>query len=221
MELLKNFEIEGGVESLKKCMLLISKLLEKGWVRDKEAEKESLKRHAGGADKVFCIICSRTKNYPSSKIYLLKYSGKITTTNIYPVKERRPLSNEEFNYIVRDFYEGFVKKAVEKTGVSITFSGGNVTPEDLLGRKPAKLLKLFSNAANKSSGSSHPLDRERWFNFIISAHLNGSKASTSELGQCLLEDGWSDEMAHKLVCQYEYAKDLLQSYDNMKIKRKR
>ena len=38
-------------------------------------------------------------------------------------------------------------------------------------------LHSFSELANKSTGSNHPNDRERWFDFIIQTYHDGTDAS--------------------------------------------
>src|SRR5262245_16412719 len=74
----------------------------------------------------------------------------------------------------------------------------------------AEKLRVFCAVANKRSGSSHPVDRERWYNFIVAAHEGGTEFSASTLARWLVEEGcWDDETAEKLAIEYEFARGLL------------
>jgi hypothetical protein len=39
--------------------------------------------------------------------------------------------------------------------------------ENLLGEEAARRLEAFSAGVNKTTGSSHPADRDRWLAFLI------------------------------------------------------
>ena len=75
------------------------------------------------------------------------------------------------------------------------------------------MLKSFSSCANKSTGSAHPCDQARWLNFLIYSYLNDSKLTTDKLRKWLLDERWPDETASDLICEYEFAKELLKTYE--------
>jgi hypothetical protein len=74
----------------------------------------------------------------------------------------------------------------------------------------AELLRRFSACANKGTGASHPLDRDRWNAFVVAAHHDGSRTDASDLRRWLIEvDGWAPEVADQLTVEYEYGRELL------------
>ena len=95
--------------------------------------------------------------------------------------------------------------------------------------KPKKILKkleLFCDCANKSTGSSHPCDQERWYNFIIQTVHDNRIISTGTLidflqdksywkkgsGHVIERSAWSEDMAYKLGLEYEQLADFLSYY---------
>lgn len=74
-------------------------------------------------------------------------------------------------------------------------------------------LQLFSNGANKSSGGTHPLDEERFLDFIAASHKADVAFSDRTLRDWLIEDGWPEDAAYDLADKYRFGKDLLERYD--------
>ena len=86
--------------------------------------------------------------------------------------------------------------------------------EDWTSAEAAQKLRVFSAAANKSTGVSHPMDQRRWFDFVIAVHESRKTIGTDLLIRWLHEiEGWDEESAHELAGQYETALSLLQRYD--------
>ena len=78
----------------------------------------------------------------------------------------------------------------------------------------AQALRRFSNSANKSTGASHPRDQERWMEFLISAHHDGSDIDSDLLYRWLHEvEGWQEDGARDLLMDYDFARTLLGHYD--------
>lgn len=220
MDVFKDLYIEGGEKSLEKTMSLIDQALGNGWIRDKVREAEYLKRVVGSdIMEALCVNCPASEDYPESVVWLIRSPGCIKLTNIVP-KEVGNLSHKQYNLIFDQFYKNFAQNAIKGTGVSLRLSKGEVSAEDLLGKKVAALFSSFSVCANKSTGSRHPCDQERWFDFVVACHLNDCKISTEELSRLLLADGWGDRETSDLVCEYEYSRYLLKGYDNRRRKGK-
>jgi hypothetical protein len=57
------------------------------------------------------------------------------------------------------------------------------------------------------------LDKRRWFGFIISHHCKQEDMPSNILEEWLISDGWSEDKAWKLACEFETATLLLQQYD--------
>ena len=91
------------------------------------------------------------------------------------------------------------------------------TLEDWLTAEQATALRHFSRAANKATGAAHPRDRERWYAFLIAVHCNPKRLDTEHLVQWFVEvDGWSEERAHELASDYDFALGLLAQYDQLR-----
>ncbi|WFU71056.1 hypothetical protein [Bradyrhizobium sp. CB2312] len=70
--------------------------------------------------------------------------------------------------------------------------------------------------ANKSTGSSHPLDQQRWLRFLILAHCSAQKPDGERLRRWLMEVEGDEDHALKLVIEYEFGLDLLNAYDSQR-----
>ena len=78
----------------------------------------------------------------------------------------------------------------------------------------AEALRRFSVLANKSTGASHPLDRDRWFDFILLAHRENAQLDASVLARWLSEsEGWFEDCARDLAGEYERSRSLLTRYE--------
>ena len=90
----------------------------------------------------------------------------------------------------------------------------DVTIDDIVSELVAKKLKIFSAVANKSTGAAHPLDRRRWMDFLVEAHRSETDLSPSMLRRWMCEvEGWSEDIASELTCDYETSRELLNYYD--------
>lgn len=134
-------------------------------------------------------------------------------SNIVPI-ETGELGIGQYNAILTDFIERIVSPVIDRFDYRIDASEAQQNLEDWTSADAAQKLRVFSAAANKSTGASHPMDQRRWFDFIISVHESRRPIGTDRLVRWLHElDGWDKESAHELAGQYETALSLLQRYD--------
>lgn len=129
--------------------------------------------------------------------------------NIVPL-EVGQLSVDQYNRILSNFFVGIVQPAIKNTPVTGELTEDTISVRDVAGEEVDTLLKRFSSIANKSTGSAHPMDRKRWFDFILKAYKTGSRVDTGLLVGTLLEQGWPVDAAHELAEEYELAMDLLE-----------
>ena len=124
--------------------------------------------------------------------------------NIVPI-EIGELGRARYNAILRDFLDLIGNAAADKAGATVELTKPRQGLEDWLSAAAAKALWAFSSCANKLTGSSHPADRERWYDFIIKAHGRDGKLNTDRLGRWLIEvERWPEYEAHDLVSEYEF-----------------
>ena len=129
-------------------------------------------------------------------------------SNIVPT-EASELTYDQYNLALENFYENIVLPAIEGSAITADLTSNQISVGSVAGEDVEKALMRFSNLANKSTGSSHPLDRNRWFEFLILAHESESNLYADLIIRSLVELGWSDEKAIQLGIEFEFAKDLL------------
>ena len=156
--------------------------------------------------------------------------GFIKVTNIVPL-EKSQLSISEYNAVLHKFYADIIKPySVKNSEIRIEGPTSDVfEPLDILSEEALKKLKKFSNAANKSTGSAHPCDQERWYDFVCQTVDDDRLIDAETLAKFLMdedywgkkEDGftgvmgtfaWGKEMAWELADEYEKLTGILQYY---------
>jgi hypothetical protein len=147
----------------------------------------------------FVALCSRGDGYYVS--------------NIVPI-DVTELGIAQYNAILTDFIERIVHPVAPRFDYQIHATEAGQNLENWTSTEAAQKLRSFSAAANKSTGTSHPLDQRRWFDFVIDVHKSRKTISTDLLSRWLYEiGGWDEESAHELAVKYETALNLLQRYD--------
>jgi hypothetical protein len=184
--------------------------LSAGWSRDTGREDE-LNREAG--IRFYCFGCNQNAERAAATLLLVHPARRTTSwlyvSNIIP-KETRELNYDQYNHILREFHDRFVKPAADSLNVSVELTAPEQSVENWLSPESARRLQEFSAAAIKSTGSSHPIDRERWCDFLIAMHRANENPSVSLLKRWLVEEEkWPEEVAFDLVSEIEFARDLL------------
>ncbi|BAZ71424.1 hypothetical protein NIES4106_62210 (plasmid) [Fischerella sp. NIES-4106] len=212
MKVYRDLKIIGTQDALQKMIQEIEKNLDHGWDRDKEKEAQlnSLKI---GESYMYCFICSDTRHRRASGLCLVNDSSEncLYVSNIVP-KNVGQLSYDEYNYILEDFYKQFIIPA-KNTDVQVVLGKSEHGIEDYMTPATSKLLRIFSDTANKSTGAAHASDEKRWFDFIIAIHKDKSDMDGGTLIRILIEEGWSQEIANELAGSYENARSLLKYYE--------
>ena len=135
-------------------------------------------------------------------------------SNILPL-ETMQLRISEYNDVLNDFRVQIVEPVVANDPefcVEVTKRKRPIT--DWTSQEAASALHIFSVGANKSTGSSHPSDQERWFQFLIAAHNANGKLDAESLLEWLTKvEEWPSDVAENLVGQYEFGIGLLNTYD--------
>ena len=155
-----------------------------------------------------------TNGIAASLLVLSRTSDGYGVTNILPFKKHR-LNASEYNDVLNDFANRIAKPASKDSGFQVEDSKRKHAITDWTSQEAARALHRFSMSANKSTGSSHPSDQHRWFQFLFAVHkAQGKVLDTHQLERWLEEmEHWPSEVATKLVLEYEFALDLLNEYD--------
>lgn len=133
-------------------------------------------------------------------------------TNIVPTK-KNSLDYDEYNEILEKCLNECIIPCANECGLLFELTSENVELEKYMSSESARKLRKFSTLANKSTGSSHQSDKERWNDFICQTLIDGHENVTAILGRWFSEeDGWDDENATELVIEYEQGISLLLYY---------
>lgn len=200
---LKNYDIEKFVE-------LLAQQCNEKWQRDLDQEKNM--RLLG--EMAICFKRLADDPIKSAGLTLFKKENNILyVPNIVPL-ETSQFSTTEYNLVLKEFVEEILRPTLKDNSITQDQIDYELTPEqvfieDIAGEDVAKELNNFSALANKSTGSYHPCDKERWFNFLVTANKAGKSLYTDLLENTLIEQGWSADMANKLATEYEFAQSLL------------
>lgn len=205
MKVYGDLVLSGEPAALLAAVAAIEQNLSAGWARSQEFEARI---HASDA---ICFLAPTTTSHPSGALWLTKREpGSWYVANIVPV-DAGQLTEDQYNSILREFYEQFVKPVVgSAAGVDAQLGSTNKTPSDYMSEEALELLDLFSISANKNTGSGHPADQERWFAFIIQVHHDGLGPDGTTLTDLLHEHfEWPAEKASELAREYEFGRALL------------
>jgi hypothetical protein len=182
------------------------------WQHSEMKEKELLTRVGDNAD-VLTFERDASEGLDAATIVLWSRPDGYEATNIVPLKVGE-LDYRAYNAILQDFQQRIAAPAARQVGFQVETTSPRQSIEEWVSPKVVQALRRFSAAANKATGSSHPFDQKRWFEFLIEAHADDRQLDTERLARWLVEaEGWSDEKAHDLVIEYEFGLALLSEYD--------
>jgi hypothetical protein len=116
----------------------------------------------------------------------------------------------EYNAALEDFAEKVIRPFAEKRGWRIELTSGQFDLNRWMSEATAKKLLDFSRSANRGVGGAAPVDSERWLDFVVTAHREGSRLPAAMLRRWLVEDeGWYFEVADRLAGEYEFGGEVL------------
>lgn len=186
---------------------LLEEKLHSGWEHDAEGEQRA--KETSGIEYYY-FICEPNDERKAALLALTRKNEDIIyVANIVP-REIGELTFDQYNFIIEEFYNLFVIPSANELSIQIELTSAEQSIEEMISEDPIKKLTRFSRAANKSTGSSHPLDRERWYDFLLSVHPEHEKLHVTDLRRWLIEDEhWPEDTAHDLAIEYEFSMGLL------------
>lgn len=139
--------------------------------------------------------------------------GRYKVSNIVPL-QHGDLGTKGYNNALKDFVRAVVQPAADESHLEYDLSSGLESIENWMDQDTAATLKRFSNLANKSTGRGHPMDGDRWIDFLLSAHRKNSPLNSEQLARWLFEvERWPSEIANELALEYDLSRLLLSKYD--------
>lgn len=187
------------------------------WIHS-DLNEENIRDTTGGhLVDVIAFERPATKGLPGVTLWMFEDDkGGYKVSNVVPIQQGQ-LGVAGYNAALVDFASTVVSPVIKSSGIELVLTSADQTIEDWTDPATASALKRFSSLANKSTGRSHPLDEERWLDFIISAHHGGRPLDSEQLSRWLIEvERWSDDIAHDLASDYSMGMALLDRYDRMR-----
>ena len=203
----------GDAARLDRLIIEIERLLTDGWSRSHELEEQL---RAGDPGPWYCFLCTVAGSRPASTVTLATESdGALYVSNIVP-SELPSLTHDQYNAVLQGFHDRFACPAAQGIGVVIELGDPDPQIEDFLSAHTARLLHSFSALANRSV--LHPLDRQRWNEFLTAAHREQAPLSPPMLARWLIEEEkWPEDKATDLIIEYENAQELLEVYESQQV----
>ena len=180
-----------------------------GWRRS-VAREESIR----AVSDLFCFEYDGAHGVPGATVWVsTKDDGQVLyETTIVPTIERE-ISVEQCNAVLESFVDHMVRPLTNESNVLVELTSAEPDLRDHMSAPVEKRLRAFSSAANKTTGGTHPMDRQRWLEFLLAAHRENIDWSSEDLHRWLVEDGWEEDVADGLAVQYDLARDLLRAAD--------
>ena len=206
MEVFRELFVYATASEVEQLAKDIERRLPEDWRRDRQAEEKMNGRGPGNC-VTFAFRCDDAGERRAAMLVLMqKDEGTFYVSNIVPAILHQ-LSRNEYNAILEEFYTDYLQPCADALGFKYSVTEENYPLERWMDTETSKLLRAFSS---RSYGASHPLDRERWNAFIVSAHRTNCGLNSSQLKQWLIEEGdWSPEVANELANEYESAREIL------------
>ncbi|AFK54015.1 hypothetical protein [Tistrella mobilis] len=169
--------------------------------------------HAGAGADLIAFVREPGDGVDAVCLVLWSRDDAYEVTNIVP-RDVGELGHQRYNAALQDFIARVARPAATAARFEIQTTSAQQGLNDWLPAAAADALRRFSATANKSTGSSHPSDRKRWFAFLLQAHRDAGSFDTDRLVRWLTEvEGWPDDKAHDLAIEYEFGLALLNEYD--------
>lgn len=224
MKTFRELTFKGTEEQLLKFSKEIGEYVKGDWVLQPVTErfKDYLQFFYRGASLENAIVSI----YLGDKLQ----KGEIMVGNIVPQK-KNSLTVDEYNALLMRFYEDVIKPYKEQgTEIIIDPPTDDIfDPRTIISEKALRKLRSFCDGANKTTGSSHPMDRERWFDFICQTVDDDRVFEYSSLANFLQDEAywgtkpegfigamgdyaWSEDKAYELADEYSAAVEVLQYY---------
>ena len=183
-----------------------------GWIRD-HSKDEDMKRY-GSSETWFMFTLSNHPTLPPASLFITQKhsSDKLYVPNILPIAPER-LDYDEYTQIMQSFAESVLAPVKAQNKIVYNLSGTDIDLSEQLPAEVFEHLLQFSRAANKNTGSTHPLDQERWMGFLIACAQRHLELDSQMLARWFVEvEGWNMDQASHLAEEYEFGRELLQQY---------
>lgn len=182
----------------------IEQALADPWSRDHEREAEL---NESSSTRYLAFRRASDETLPGATLYLSPQNNDVYVPNIVPT-DIGSLEMGQYNDLLMEFVDR-TAQGVANLGLEMDIGSDQVDLSSELNPDVYSALKLFSRTSNRSTGSSHPSDRDKWMEFISALVDSGYSLSPGLLQEWLVADGWPEETAFDLILQFEFGVALL------------
>ena len=211
LEVHKELVIHGDGRRLDEFIEALSDRPEPAWSRDRESETRM--ECLSPRERQYVFKCAAEADRPAVSLFMVRRPDALQVTNVVP-QQTGSLTRAQYNAVLGEFEERNARPVARGLGLDITITPDRLPITRWVSADAERRLGAFSRAANKGTGSSHPMDFGRWAAFLIQAHHENAPLDSVTLRRWLVEEeGWPDETAGELAIEYEFARELLKAYD--------
>jgi len=211
LEVHKELRLRGDPARFDAFIQAVATRAARAWLRDREREAELSSLPPRRQCYVFRSVAAADRVAVS--LFLTSDHGELRVTNIVP-QQVGQLTRGQYNAILDEFTVRYIGPVAPDFGMDSELTADRLPITHWLSEEAAKRLARFSRAANKGTGSGHPLDLERWLAFLIQVHRERATLDAYTLSRWLVEEeGWPEEKASDLASEFEFGRDLLKAYD--------
>lgn len=210
MEVLREVRVHTSSRAQADALIAeLAKNLPSGWSREQTMEIKY--EHIFYPNRIFCFTYDGDDRIPQADIIVGEGSDgrELWLSSVFtPTME--PLGIGQSNDLREKFHRELLVPVADRLGVGVS-----LTPRDLelghwMSRPALDKFRRFSAGANKHAGYLLPEDRERWLDFVLTAHRERSSLDGDILRRWLVEiEGWAPEVADQLAAQYAFGGELL------------
>ena len=157
-------------------------------------------------------------------------AGEIKVVNIIPI-EKGDININEYNDILKKFYKDIICSInADEYNVKISMDTSNeFDPLEIISKDALNKLHDFCRLTNKTTGATHPNDKERWYNFICQTVEDNRTFDCATLANFLQDESywgkkknlgpigefaWEEDKAWELARQYEIGCSIVEYYIN-------
>jgi len=184
------------------------------WKRDLAGEQQLKSTNDDSSPTAFCFETISGPLRPVTLILRRRGWDELHVISII-TKDKKPLSDVEYNQILGDFYANVLIPMSVGIKVATEMRPPRIEMEEFLSPEAMDRLREFSIASTK--GDNHVPDMARWDRFVIQTHLDRDYLSDEDLDYWLMSDGFSPEDRLELLTSFMARRNLLENYDAARV----
>lgn len=171
-------------------------------------------RYSVFSDIEALAIYIQEEGLPYSRLIINNDSelNAVVIVNIIPMQESNisEIDCVEYNKLLDSFRNKVFRAIQEQNGNSIKENSEDYEISDIIPKSYQKLNTWLDNYPL----SGHPLDEKRWYDFVISLHINQEKLYLDDFKKYIQEQWkWEEETIEKFALKLESHIELLEYYD--------